>query len=50
MKICEIVLNHTPQSPRFPSSLEGKVLWYVDQLDLLALSGELWSKRLYLSR
>jgi hypothetical protein len=50
MRICEIVLNHTPQSPRFPSSLEGKVLWYLDQLDLLALSGELWSKRLYLSR
>ena len=50
MEVCEIVLNHTPQSPRFPASLEGKILWYVDQLDLIAVTGERWAKRLYLTR
>jgi hypothetical protein len=50
MPVCEIVMNHTPQSPRFPRSLEGKILWYVDQLDLIAVSGEKWAKRLYLTR
>ena len=50
MEVCEIVMNHTPQSPRFPASLEGKILWYVDQLDLIAVSGERWAKRLYLTR
>jgi hypothetical protein len=50
MAVCEIVMNHTPQSPRFPASLEGKILFYVDQLDLIAVSGEKWSKRLYLTR
>jgi hypothetical protein len=48
--VCEIVMNHTPQSPRFPRSLEGKILWYADQLDLIAVSGERWAKRLYLTR
>jgi hypothetical protein len=48
--VCEIVMNHTPQSPRFPATLEGKILFYVDQLDLIAVSGEKWSKRLYLTR
>lgn len=50
MAVCEIVMNHTPQSPRFPASLEGKILWYADQLDLIAVSGERWSKRLFLTR
>jgi hypothetical protein len=50
MEVCEIVMNHTPQSPRFPRSLEGKILWYADQLDLIAVSGERWAKRLYLTR
>ena len=50
MAVCEIVMNHTPQSPRFPASLEGKILWYADQLDLIAVTGERWSKRLYLTR
>jgi hypothetical protein len=48
--VCEIVLNHTPQSARYPRTLEGKILWYVDQLDVIAVFGDRWQKRIYSTR
>lgn len=48
--ICHIILTHTPQAPRFPGSLEGKILYYVDQLDVLAIHGDRWRKDLYITK
>jgi hypothetical protein len=48
--ICHIILTHTPQAPRFPESLEGKILYYVDQLDVLAIHGDRWRKDLYITK
>ena len=42
--INHILLTHTPQSARFPQSLEGKIIYYVDQLDVIAVHGDHWIK------
>ena len=49
-EICHIILTHTPQSAQFPSSLEGKILYYVDQLDVLAIHGDRWRKLLMITK
>jgi hypothetical protein len=50
LPVCEIVLNHTPDAPSLPRTLEGKILWYADQLDVIAVFGDRWVKQLYLTR
>jgi hypothetical protein len=47
LSICEIILDHTPQAARFPRTLEGKILYYADQLDILAVFGDRWRKELF---
>jgi hypothetical protein len=48
-EICHIMLDHTPDSARFPQSLEGKVLYYVDQVDMLCISGDRWKKETHIT-
>ena len=48
--VCSIILDHTPQSARFPSTLEGKILYYADQLDVLAIYKDRWRKELYITK
>lgn len=48
--VCDIILNHTPQSARFPQSTEGRILFYADQVDLLAIKADTWHKVLMMSR
>ncbi|GAC1653094.1 MAG: hypothetical protein NVS9B1_01670 [Candidatus Dormibacteraceae bacterium] len=48
--VCRIVLTHTPYSSRFPDSLEGKILYYVDQLDVIAVHGDRWRKQLFITK
>jgi hypothetical protein len=48
--ICHIILTHTPQAAQFPTSLEGKILYYVDQLDVLAIHGDRWRKLLMITK
>ena len=45
-----IVLTHSPQAPKFPSTLEGKILYYVDQLDVLAIYKDRWRKELFITK
>jgi hypothetical protein len=49
-EICHIILTHTPQAAAFPQSLEGKILYYVDQLDVLAIHGDRWRKHLMIAK
>lgn len=49
-EICHIILSHTPQAAAFPRSLEGKILYYVDQLDILAIHGDRWKKQLVITK
>lgn len=49
-EICHIILTHGSQSPRFPSTIEGKILYYVDQLDVIAIHGDRWKKTITISK
>ncbi len=42
--VCHILITHSPQAARFPQSLEGKIIYYVDQLDVIAIHGDHWIK------
>jgi hypothetical protein len=48
--VCQVILAHTPNSPKFPESLEGKILYYVDQLDVLAIYGDRWRKEIFITK
>lgn len=48
--IVHIILNHTSDSPTFPASLKGKILYYVDQLDVLAVHKDRWRKHLMITK
>ena len=49
-EICEILLNHTPQSAKFPKTLIGKILYWVDQLDVIGIHGDRWRKDLFITK
>lgn len=42
--ISHILITHSPQAAKFPQSLEGKIIYYVDQLDVIAIHGDHWIK------
>lgn len=48
--VCQIILTHTPNSTTFPTSLEGKILYYVDQLDVIAIYRDRWRKELFITK
>jgi putative nucleotidyltransferase with HDIG domain len=49
-EVCEIILTHSPTASRFPASLEGKILYYADQLDVIAIFGDRWFKMLLVTK
>ncbi len=48
--ICQVIVSHSPNSAAFPTSLEGKILYYVDQLDVIAIFGDRWRKELFITK
>lgn len=42
--VAQVILTHTPDSPVYPQTLIGKILFYVDQLDMAAIKGDHWKK------
>jgi len=50
LEICHIIMTHSPSAAKFPQSLEGKILYYADQLDVIAIFGDKWVKHLMLER
>lgn len=49
-EVVHIILTHSPSSSAFPGSLEGKILYYVDQLDVLAIHKDRWKKSIVVSK
>ena len=49
-ELCEVLLDHTPQSARFPKSLIGKILYYVDQIDVIAIFGDRWRQEIRIAK
>ncbi|MBL8699919.1 MAG: HD domain-containing protein [Alphaproteobacteria bacterium] len=48
--IVHIILFHSPSAAKFPASLEGKIIYYADQLDVIAISGDHWKKESFIYR
>lgn len=42
--VLHIIVTHSPSHAKFPESLEGKIIYYVDQLDVIAIHGDRWKK------
>ncbi len=49
-EVCEIIVTHSPTSSRFPSTFVGKLLYYMDQLDVIAIFGDRWRKELFITK
>lgn len=49
-EIVHVLLTHTPQSPKFPTSIEGKILYYVDQIDVIGIHKDRWRKDIYITK
>ncbi|MBV8425037.1 MAG: HD domain-containing protein [Candidatus Eremiobacteraeota bacterium] len=49
-EIVHIILTHSPQAAKFPASLEGKILYYADQLDVIAIYKDRWIKDLVITK
>jgi putative nucleotidyltransferase with HDIG domain len=48
--VCEIIVSHSPTATTFPPSLEGKILYYADQLDVIAVFRDRWQKLLFITK
>ncbi|MBV9785498.1 MAG: hypothetical protein JO264_16960 [Acidisphaera sp.] len=48
--IAHILLTHTPQAAKFPDSLEGKILYHVDQIDVIGIHKDRWRKELFITK
>ncbi len=48
--VTQAIITHSPGSAKFPPSLIGKILFYVDQLDMSALGDQKWEKVLFLKK
>jgi hypothetical protein len=48
--VVHIILTHTPHATKFPRSIEGKILYHVDQIDVIAIHGDRWRKNLYITK
>ena len=49
-EITHVMLTHSPTAPKFPDTLEGKILYYVDQLDVIAIHKDRWVKHLLVGK
>ena len=46
LSVTETVWHHNPEARRFPARIEGLILYYCDQLDLVALEGHRWKRQI----
>lgn len=49
-EVVHVLLTHSPQAPKFPSTIEGKILYYVDQIDVIGIFKDRWRKDLYITK
>lgn len=49
-QITNTILTHSPQAAQFPKTIEGKILYYADQLDVIAIYKDRWVKKLFITK
>ena len=45
-----MLLTHTPQAAKFPATIEGKILYYVDQIDVIGIHKDRWRKDIFITK
>lgn len=50
MPVTNTILTHSPQAAQFPKTIEGKILYYADQLDVIAIYKDRWTKQLFVTK
>jgi len=48
--VVHILLTHASSSSVFPSSLEGKILYYADQIDVIGIYKDRWRKQVVIAK
>jgi hypothetical protein len=48
--LSHITMTHSSSAAKFPDSIEGKILYYVDQLDVIAVHKDRFKKHLMISK
>lgn len=49
-QIGHVMLTHSSSAATFPDTIEGKILYYVDQLDVIAIHKDRWKKHLMIAK
>jgi hypothetical protein len=49
-EIGHVILTHSSSSAKFPDTLEGKILYFADQIDVVALHKDRWKKLLLIGK
>ena len=49
-EIGHVMLTHSSSAAKFPDTIEGKILYYVDQLDVIAIHKDRWKKHLMIAK
>ncbi|MDP7983102.1 MAG: HD domain-containing protein [Conexivisphaerales archaeon] len=44
MEVAELIVEHTFDNPTYPRTLEGKLVFYADQMDMAAIGLDRWRK------
>jgi hypothetical protein len=49
-EVGHVMLTHSSSAPKFPETLEGKILYFADQMDVIAIHGDRWKKHIFISK
>ncbi len=49
-EVNHVMLTHSSSAAKFPDTLEGKILYYVDQLDVIGIYKDRWKKHLMIAK
>ncbi len=49
-EISHVMLTHSSGAHKFPDTLEGKILYYVDQIDVIGIFKDRWEKHIFISK
>jgi len=44
------MLTHSSSAAKFPDSLEGKILYHVDQIDVIGCHKDRWKKLIHIAK
>jgi hypothetical protein len=49
-EVTHVMLTHSSSAAKFPDTLEGKILYYADQVDVIGIHKDRWKKHLMIAK